>query len=166
MKRTVGLLLAALLTVPPGLAEVVTVQADWAQTRTMLAADGVRPPIRVLLQSDKQLKGKFAGTDDAGLMLKRGGSTQTLAWRDIREIRITHYTDRRGKRMLAGILGGGAVMVGLGNLVGERPQGNPAAMVGAMALWALPVYFWKLGARADRGATVIELVENAASAKP
>lgn len=166
MKRTVALLLVLLLAVPPGMAEVVTVQADWARARTMLAADGVRPPIRVLLQSGRQLKGKFAATDAAGLTLKRGGSTETLAWRDIREIRITHYTDRRGKRMLAGILGGGAVMVGLGNLVGERGQANPAAMAGAMALWAIPVYLWKLGARADRGATVVELVENAASAEP
>ena len=166
MRRTVGLLLAALLAVPPGLAEVVTVQADWAQARTMLAADGVRPPIRVLLQSGKQLKGKFAATDDAGLMLKRGGSTQTFAWQDIREIRITHYTDRTKKRGL-GALGGLGAAAGVTGALGERIQVSGAAMFGVLALWiALPVYFRNLGARADRGATVIELVENAASAKP
>ena len=166
MRRTVGLLLAALLAVPPGLAEVVTVQADRAQARTMLAADGVRPPIRVVLRSGKQLKGKFAATDDAGLMLKRGGSTQTLAWRDIREIRITHYTDRTKKRGL-GALGGLGAAAGVTGALGERIQVSGAAMFGVLALWiALPVYFRNLGARADRGATVIELVENAASAKP
>lgn len=135
-------------------------QADRAQARTMLAADGVRPPIRVVLRSGKQLKGKFAATDDAGLMLKRGGSTQTLAWRDIREIRITHYTDRTKKRGLG-------AAAGVTGALGERIQVSGAAMFGVLALWiALPVYFRNLGARADRGATVIELVENAASAKP
>ncbi len=166
MKHTVALLLILVLAVPPGMAEVVTVQADWAQARTMLAEDGVRPPIRVLLQSGKQLKGKLAGADDAGLMLKRGGSTETFARKDIREIRITYRTDRRLKRILGGGAGLAALM-GFGNAWGERGQGNPALLIGVVvAAWSIPVYFWKLGARADRGATVIELVESAASAGP
>lgn len=166
MRHTVALLLVLLLAVPPGMAEVVTVQADWARARTMLAADGVRPPIRVLLQSGRQLKGKFAATDDAGLTLKRGGSTETLAWRDIREIRITHYTDRKKKRNL-GAIGGLGAAAGVTGALGERVQVSGAAVFGVLALWvALPVYFSKLGARADRGATVVELVENAASAEP
>ena len=118
MKHTVALLLILVLAVPPGMAEVVTVQADWAQARTMLAEDGVRPPIRVLLQSGRQLKGKLAGADDAGLMLKRGGSTETFARKDIREIRITYRTDRRLKR----ILGGGAGLAALAD--SGTPWGN------------------------------------------
>ena len=166
MKHTVALLLILVLAVPPGMAEVVTVQADWARAQTMLAEDGVRPPIRVLLQSGRQLKGKLAGADDAGLMLKRGGSTETFARKDIREIRITHYTDRKKKRGL-GALGGLGAAAGVTGALGERIQVSGAAVFGVIALWvALPVYFSKLGARADRGALVIELVESAASAGP
>ncbi len=165
MRQAVALFSSALLMVPASPAKVVTVRVDWAQARNMLAEDGVRPPVRVLLQSDKQLKGKFVVADDAGLTLKRGGSTETFAREEIRWIRITRYTDRKKKRGL-GALGGLAAAMGVTGALGERIQVSAALWYGGLALWvALPVYFSKLGARADRGATVIELVENAASAE-
>ncbi len=166
LRRIVALVSSALLMVPASPARVIAVRADWAQARNMLAEDGVRPPIRVLLQSGKQLKGKFATVDEAGLTLKRGGSTAALAREDIREIRITYRTDRKKKRILGGV-GGYALVAGITGAVGERGQGSTAFVWGMVAMvFALPVYLWKLGARADRGATVIELVENATPAEP
>ncbi len=163
MRRIVALVSSALLMVPASPAKVIEVRADWAQARNMLAEDGVRQPIRVLLQSGEQVNGKLAAADAAGLTLKRG---TTLAREDIREIRITYRTDRKNKRVLGG-LGGYALVAGITGAVGERGQGNTPFVLGMTALvFALPIYLWKLGGRADRGATVIQLVENAASAEP
>ena len=123
----------------------------------MLTEGSVRPPIQILLQSGKRLKGKLVEVSAAGLTVKRRGSDTILSHGDIRQIRITHWTTRKKYRWLYGLggyFGSGAAMGALG----ERIQ-SPVIFIAAWAfVIKTTIYFYKLGARADRGAVVIELI--------
>ena len=69
VQSSTALLVGALLVVPASLAkpaEVITVQVDWEEARSMLTEDSVRPPIQILLQSGKRLKGKLVEVSAAG----------------------------------------------------------------------------------------------------
>ena len=89
LQRTLALLLvAALLAVPAASAKTVSVEVPWEKARTIIAEGDFRPKIRVELQSSERLKGKLAGTTDAGLRLKSRGTETSIAREEIRTIRL------------------------------------------------------------------------------
>ena len=152
-----ALVLSALLVVPSSSAKVTTVRVDWEEAARMLTATSVRPPVRVVLQSGERLKGNLAEVTATGLTITRRGSDTVLDQGDIRQLRITHWTERKKNRWLYGV----GSFIGTWSAVGaagEYIQVHPLLPIGVLvAVVALPVYFYNLGARVDRGAVVIEL---------
>ncbi len=126
----------------------------------MLTETSVRPSVQIVLQSGERLKGKLAGVTAAGLTVTRRGSDSVLDQGDIRQLRITHRTKRQKHRWLYGV--GSYLVVGaVVGAAGEHTQVLPFPVfpIGVLAaVIALPIYFYKMGARVDRGAVVIELV--------
>jgi len=124
----------------------------------MLTATSVRPPIQIVLQSGERLKGKLVEVTATGLMVTRRGSDMVLDQGDIRQLRITHRTKRKKYRWLYGV--GSYLVAGAAvGAAGEHVQVHPLLPIGVLvAVIALPIYFYKIGARVDRGAIVVELV--------
>ena len=186
MQRTLALLLvAALLAVPAASAKTVSVEVPWEKARTIIAEGDFRPKIRVELQSSERLKGKLIEATGMGLRLVRlryetkiakSGSgrrqsarrferqdTETLIERkDIRTIRLRPRKTTRYKYRLLGLLGGIPAGFGAGAFSsGASASEALGAVVFFGALIAVPYWFYKLGARADRGAVLIVLDESA-----
>ena len=169
LQKTPALLVAAVLAVPAASAETVVVQAGWGKARTMLAQGDYRPKIRVELHSSERLKGKLAGTTDAGLRLVRRGTETSIAREEIRTIRLRPRKTTRTKYRLLGLLAGipaGFWAGGFSSLACCLHDGASASeALGAVVFFgvliAVPYWFYKLGARADRGAVLIVLDERA-----
>ena len=192
LQRTLALLLAAaLLAVPAASAKTVSVEVPWEKARTIIAEGDFRPKIRVELQSSERLKGKLAGTTDAGLRLMRlryetkiakSGSgrrqsarrferqdTETLIERkEIRTIRLRPRKTTRYKYRLLGLLGGipagffGGFFFGAVASGGDIDRWGRASDTAFIAtLIAVPYWFYQRGARADRGTVLIVLDEQA-----
>ena len=156
----IALLLCALLVVPASPAKMTTVRVGGEEARSMLTATSVRPPVRIVLRSGDRLKGMLAEVTAAGLTVTRRGSETVLDQRDIRQLRITHRTKQKRYRWLfaVGSYLGSLVAVGA---AGEHIQVIPPPVFPygvLVAITTLPIYFYKMGARVDRGAIVIELV--------
>ena len=123
----------------------------------MLTAASVRPPVQIVLQSGERPKGKLAEVTATGLTVTRSGSDTVLNHGDIRQLRITHRTKQKKHRSLFGIGGFLGVLAATG-AAGEHIQVHPLLPIGVLAaMIGIPIYLYKLGARADRGAVVIEL---------
>ena len=153
-----ALLLCALLLVPASPAKVTSVRVGWEEARRILTAASVRPPVQIVLQSGERLKGKLAEVNATGVTLNRRGADTVLDQGDIRELRITHRTKRKKNRWLYGVGSYLAASAAVG-AAGEYVQVHPLLSIGVLvAVIALPIYFYKIGARVDRGAVVIELV--------
>ena len=152
------LLLGALLVVPASPAKVTAVRVGWEKARRMLTETSVRPPVQIVLQSGERLKGNLAEVTATGLTVTRRGSDMVLDQGDIRQLRITNRTKRKKNRWLYGV--GSYLVAGAAvGAAGEHVQVHPLLPIGVLvAVIALPVYFYKIGARVDRGAVVIELV--------
>ena len=171
LQRTLALLLAAaLLAVPAASAETVVVQTGWGKARTMLAQGDFRPKIRVELHSSERLKGKLAGTTDTGLRLKSRGTETSIAREEIRTIRLRPRKTARTKNRRLGLLAGIPAGYGTGILVAKTTIcGGNLGECGVTAgytviiatLTAVSYWFYKLGARADRGTVLIVLDESA-----
>ena len=171
MQRTLALLLvASLLAVPAASAKAVSVEVPWGKARTMLAQGDYRPKIRVELHSSERLKGKLAGTTDAGLRLKSRGTETSIAREEIRTIRLRPRKTARTKNRWLGLLAGIPAGYGTGILVAKTTIcGGNLGECGVTAgytviiatLIAVSYWFYQLGARADRGAVLIVLDESA-----
>ena len=182
LQRTLALLLAAaLLAVPAASAKTVSVEVPWEKARTIIAEGDFLPKIWVELHSSERLKGKLIEATGTGLRLVRlryetkiakSGSgrrqsarrferqdTETLIERkEIRTIRLRPRKTTRYKYRLLGLLGGippGAISVGFFG-----------GYLGSVLAWAVSYWFYKLGARADRGTVLIVLDESAPDAPP
>ena len=174
MRRTLVVLAAALLIIPAGRAKTVVVRADWEKARTLLDRGDFRPKIRVELQSSERVKGKLAGTSDADLRLKHQGTETSIAWEDIRTIRLAPLKAKRFRYRLLGLLAGIPAGFGTGlfaaaaccGVLDEVSSRSMALVVFFGALIAVPYGFYELGARADRGAVLIVLDESAAKNPP
>ncbi len=168
MKTTSALLCAVLLVTPAGLAKTVSVEVPWEKARTIIAEGDYRPKIRVELHSAKRLKGKLAGTSDADLRLKHRGTETSIAREEIRTIRLRPRKTTRYKYRLLGLLGGipagffGGFFFGAVASGGDIDRwGRASDTAFFAALIAVPYWFYKLGARADRGTVLIVLDESA-----
>ena len=183
------MLAAALLAVPAASAKTVSVEVPWEKARTIIAEGDFRPKIRVELHSSERLKGKLIEATGTGLRLVRlryetkiakSGSgrrqsarrferqdTETLIERkEIRTIRLRPRKTTRYKYRLLGLLGGIPAGFGAGAFACCLHDGASAsealvAVVFFGVLIAVPYWFYKLGARADRGAVLIVLDERA-----
>ena len=183
------LLAAALLAVPAASAKTVSVEVPWEKARTIIAEGDFRPKIWVELQSSERLKGKLIEATGTGLRLVRlryetkivkSGSgrrqsarrferqdTETLIERkEIRTIRLRPRKTTRYKYRLLGLLGGIPAGFGAGFFLGVVASGGDIDRWGRAsdtaffaALIAVPYWFYKLGARADRGTVLIVLDE-------
>ena len=154
MKTTSALLCAVLLVTPAASAKTVSVEVPWEKARTIIAEGDFRPKIRVELQSSERLKGKLAGTTDAGLRLKSRGTETSIAREEVRTIRLVPRKATGYKYRLLGWMGG----IAAGVLLGLLPGGGYVN-----GLFAFPVAYWfnVLGWRADRGTVLIVLDESA-----
>jgi len=124
----------------------------------MLTETSVRPPVQIVLQSGERLKGKLVEVTATGLTVTRRGSGTVLDQGDIRQLRITHRTKRKKYRWLYGV-GSYLVAGAAAGAAGEHVQVHPLLPIGVLvAVIALPIYFYKMGARVDRGAVIIEFV--------
>lgn len=152
-----ALLLCALLIVPASSAKVTDVRVGWEEARHMLTAPSVRPPVQIVMQSGERLKGKLAEVTAMGLTVTRRGSDTVLDQGEIKQLRITHRTTRKKYRWLYGV--GSYIVAGsAARAAGEHLQVHPLLPIGVLvAVIALPIYLYKIGARVDRGAVVIEL---------
>ena len=174
MRRTLVLLVASLLAVPAGHAKTVVVRADWEKARTLLDQGDFRPKIWVELQSSERMKGKLAGTSDADLRLKHQGTETSIAWEDIRTIRLApRKATRRTNRIIATVAGIPAgALSGLGATLlccGFEASPGPAWLQWPVLIgvWiAVQAGLYHLGARADRGAVLIVLDESTAKNPP
>ena len=175
MRRTLVLLVASLLAVPAGHAKTVVVRAGWEEARAMLAGGEYRPKVRVELQSSERVKGEFIEATGAGLRLAGKGYETRFAREDIRAIRLVPRKAKRFRYRLLGLLGGIPAGFGAGFVVaaatacgGDIDRCNVAAAdtILVIALIAIPYGFYKLGARADRGAVLVVLDEGAAQKPP
>ena len=103
--------------------------------------------------------------------------TETLIERkEIRTIRLRPRKTTRTKYRLLGLLGGipagyfggvvGAALACGGNIESSRCKDAARATGFIATLIAVPYWFYKLGARADRGAVLIVLDESAPDAPP
>ena len=185
------LLAAALLAVPAASAKTVSVEVPWEKARTIIAEGDFRPKIRVELHSSERLKGKLIEATGTGLRLVRlryetkiakSGSgrrqaarrferqdTETLIERkEIRTIQLRPRKTTRYKYRLLGLLGGipagffGGFFFGAVASGGDIDRwGRASDTAFFAALIAVPYWFYKLGARADRGAVLIVLDESA-----
>ena len=185
------LLAAALLAVPAASAKTVSVEVPWEKARTIIAEGDFLPKIWVELQSSERLKGKLIEATGAGLRLvrlryekkiaKSGAGrrqsarrferqdTETLIERkEIRTIRLRPRKTTRYKYRLLGLLGGipagffGGYLGGVFACGGELDYCKEAFITGFIATAiGVPYGFYKLGARADRGAVLIVLDESA-----
>ena len=181
------LLVAALLAVPAASAKTVSVEVPWEKARTIIAEGDFRPKIRVELQSSERLKGKLIEATGMGLRLVRlrhetliakSGSgrrqsarrferqdTETLIERkEIRLIRLRPRKTTRYKYRLLGLLGGIPAGFGAGYFAGAVASGGDIDRWGRAsntaffaALIAVPYWFYKLEARADRRRTSSDL---------
>ncbi|MDE0261328.1 MAG: hypothetical protein OXJ37_02870 [Bryobacterales bacterium] len=124
----------------------------------MLTETSVRPPVQIVLQSGERLKGRLTEVTATGLAVTRRGSDTVLDQGAIRQLRITHRTKRKKYRWLYGV--GSYLVAGAATgAAREHVQVHPLLPIGVLAaLIALPIYFYKIGARVDRGAVVIELL--------
>ena len=171
MQRTLALLLvAALLAVPAASAKTVSVEVPWEKARTIIAEGDFLPKIWVELQSSERLKGKLAGTTDAGLRLKSRGTETSIAREEIRTIRLVPRKTARTKNRWLGLLAGIPAGYGAGILVAKTTIcGGNLGECGVTAgytviiatLIAVSYWFYQRGARADRGAVLIVLDERA-----
>ncbi len=168
MKTTSALLCAVLLVTPAGLAKTVSVGVPWGKARTIIAEGDYRPKIRVELHSSERLKGKLAGTTDAGLRLVRRGTETSIAREDIRTIRLRPRKTTRYKYRLLGLMGGipagffGGFFFGAVASGGDIDRWGRSSDTAFFAtLIAVPYWFYKRGARADRGTVLIVLDESA-----
>ena len=169
MQRTLALLLvAALLAVPAASAKTVSVEVPWEKARTIIAEGDFRPKIRVELHSSERLKGKLAGTTDAGLRLKSRGTETSIAREEIRTIRLVPRKTARTKNRWLGLLAGIPAGYGAGILVAKTTIcGGNLGECGVTAgytviiatLIAVSYWFYQRGAQADRGAVLIVLDE-------
>ena len=174
MQRTLALLLvAAVLAVPAASAETVVVQTGWGKARTMLAQGDYHPKIRVELQSSERLKGKLIEATGTGLRLVRHETETSIAREEIRTIRLRPRKTTRYKNRLLGLLIGIPAGFGAGFFFGVFASGYDIDRWGRAsdtaffaALIAVPYWFYKLGARADRGAVLIVLDESAPDSPP
>ena len=173
LQKTPALLVAAVLAVPAASAETVVVQAGWGKARTMLAQGDYRPKIRVELHSSERLKGKLAGTTDAGLRLVRRGTETSIAREEIRTIRLRPRKTTRYKNRLIGLLIGIPAGFGAGFFFGAVASGGDIDRWGRASdtafiatLIAVPYWFYKLGARADRRTVLIVLDESSPDSPP
>ena len=176
LQRTLALLLAAaLLAVPAVSAKTVSVEVPWEKARTIIAEGDFRPKIRVELHSSERLKGKLAGTTDTGLRLKSRGTETSIARKEIRTIRLVPRKTARTKYRLRGLLAGIPAGYGSGILVAKTTIcGGNLGECGVTAgytviiatLTAVSYWFYKLGARADRGAVLIVLDDESAPDSP
>ena len=174
MRRTLVLLVASLLAVPAGHAKTVVVRAGWEEARAMLAGGEYRPKVRVELQSSERVKGEFIEATGAGLRLAGKGYETRFAREDIRAIRLAPRKADRFTNRLLGLLAGIPAGFGAGYFaalatdcrgdVDRCTSGSYAILVGALI--AVPYGFYKLGARADRGAVLVVLDEGAAKKPP
>ena len=163
MQKTLALLLAAaLLAVPAASAKTVSVEVPWEKARTIIAEGDFRPKIRVELHSSERLKGKLVGTTDAGLRLMRLRYETKIAKSG------SGRRQSRYKYRLLGLLGGipagffGGFFFGAVASGGDIDRwGRASDTAFFAALIAVPYWFYKLGARADRGAVLIVLDERA-----
>ena len=169
-KASALLLATALLAVPAASAKTVVVQTGWGKARTMLAQGDYRPKIRVELHSSERLKGKLAGTTDAGLRLKSRGTETSIAREEIRTIRLVPRKTARTKNRWLGLLAGIPAGYGAGILVAKTTIcGGNLGECGVTAgytviiatLIAVSYWFYKLGSRADHGAVLVVLDERA-----
>ena len=170
LQRTLALLLVvALLAVPAASAKTVSVEVPWEKARTIIAEGDFRPKIRVELQSSERLKGKLIEATGTGLRLVRRGTETSIAREEIRTIRLRPRKTTRYKNRLLGLLIGipaglGAGLFAAAACCGVLDEGNNLALANVLffgALIAVPYWFYKLGARADRGAVLIVLDESA-----
>ncbi len=101
---------------------------------------------------------------------ERQGSETLIAREDIRTIRLRPRKTTRYKYRLIGLLVGIPAGFGMGHLGGtvagggelDYRNGNPIFITAFIAtLIAVPYWFYKLGARADRGTVLIVLDESA-----
>ena len=129
----------------------------------MLAQGDYRPKIRVELHSSERLKGKLAGTTDAGLRLKSRGTETSIAREEIRTIRLVPRKTARTKNLWLGLLAGIPAGYGTGILVAKTTIcGGNLGECGVTAgytvliatLIAVSYWFYKLGSRADHGAVL------------
>ena len=168
MRRALVLLTAALLAVPAGHAKTVVVRAGWEEARAMLSGGEYRPKIRVELQSSERAKGEFIEATGTGLRIAGKGYETHLAREDIRTIRLVPRKASRYKGRLIGLLGGIPAGFGAGFFAafaaacgGDLDRCSAAStVVFTGVLIAVPYGFYKLGARADRGAVLIVLDES------
>ena len=171
MQRNLALLLvAALLAVPAASAKTVSVEVPWEKARTIIAEGDFRPKIRVELQSSERLKGKLIEAAGAGLRLKSRGTETSIAREDIRTIRLRPRKTTRYKYRLIGVLVGipagfsagffGGVLA-CGGAIDKRGCKPAFTTVFIATLIAVPYWFYKLGAQADRRTVLIVLDESA-----
>ena len=174
-KSCVLLLSAALLSAPAAQAKTVVVRVGWQKAQTMLAQDDFLPAVRVELQSGKRLKGKLVGTTDEALRIERNKAETAIAREDIRAIRLVpRKASRQSNRILAiaggaaAGLGGGILTAGLCcGILDELTTSPAAAWTAFFGAWAAIQFLtYRLGLRADRGAVLLELTENAPDAPP
>ena len=168
LQKTPALLVAAVLAVPAASAETVVVQTGWGKARTMLAQGDYRPKIRIELQSSERLKGKLIEATGTGLRLVRRGTETSIAREEIRTIRLRPRKTTRYKNRLLGLLIGIPAGFGAGFFFGAVASGGDIDRWGRASdtaffatLIAVPYWFYKLGARADRRTVLIVLDERA-----
>ena len=163
MQRTLALLLAAalLLAVPAATAETVVVQAGWEKLGLCWAQGDYRPKIRVELQSSERLKGKLIEATGTGLRLVRHETETSIAREEIRTIGSDPQDDPLQERLL-GLLIGIPAGFGAGFFFGAVASGGDIDRWGRASdtafiatLIAVPYWFYKLGARADRRTVLI-----------
>ena len=133
----------------------------------MLAQGDYRPKIRVELHSSERLRGKLIEATGTGLRLVRRGTETSIAREEIRTIRLRPRKTTRYKNRLLGLLIGIPAGFGAGFFLGVFASGYDLDRWGRAsdtaffaALIAVPYWFYKLGARADRGAVLIVLDES------
>ncbi len=168
MRRALVLLTVVLPAVPAGHAKTVVVRASWEEARAMLAGGEYRPRIRVELQSTERVKGGVIEATAEGLRIAGKGYETRFVREDIRTIRLVPRKAKRFKYRLLGLLGGIPAGFGAGFFAafaaacgGDLDRCSAAStVVFAGVLIAVPYGFYRLGARADRGAVLIVLGES------
>lgn len=174
-KSCVLLLSAILLAAPAARAKTVVVRANWEKAQAMLAQDAFLPSIRVDLQSGKRLKGKLVGTTAEALRIERNKAETAIAREDIRAIRLVPRKAARQSNRILAIAGGAAAGLGGGilaaglccGILDELTTSPAAANTAFFGAWAAIQFLtYRLGLRADRGAVLLELTENAPEAPP
>ena len=121
------------------------------------------------LQSSERLKGKLIEATGTGLRLVRRGTETSIARREeIRTIRLRPRKTTRYKNRLLGLLIGIPAGFGAGFFLGVVASGSDIDRWGRASdtafiatLIAVPYWFYKLGARADRRTVLIVLDESA-----